>query len=217
MSLDVLLFTRTTGFRHASIPASVAALERLAHDQDFTLTHSEDSASFTAERLARHDAVLLLNTTGDLLDAGQRAAFERYVARGGGVVAVHAAAVIDFEWPWYERLIGARFRGHPAPQQGLVVVERPEHPVVRDLPQRWSVHEEWYGFEENPRSLVQVLASVDERSYQGGEMGDHPIIWCHRELGGRCLYTGLGHDAAAYSDSLFVNHLAQAVRWVAGQ
>jgi cytochrome c len=214
--LDVLLFTRTTGYRHPSMQPAIDALEALSRGEGWTLTHSEDSNSFGIDRLARHHVVILLNTTGDLLDASQRSAFENFVAQGKGVVAVHAAAVIDFDWPWYQRLIGARFLQHPEPQRGVVIVEDPEHPVMRGLPQRWEVNEEWYSFSENPRSLVHVLASVDESSYQGGKMGDHPIIWWHDQLGGRVLYTGLGHDSAAYSDTAFMNHLAAAVRFTSG-
>ncbi|HEV8247185.1 MAG TPA: ThuA domain-containing protein [Polyangiaceae bacterium] len=214
-SLDVLLFTRTTGFRHASLQPAVDALEALSRQEHWTITHSEDSTSFSHERLTRHHVVLLLNTTGNLWDAAQRAALEAFVGRGGGVVAVHAPAVIDFDWPWYERLIGTRFAGHPEPQRGIVVIEEADHPAMRDLPQRWEVNEEWYNFHENPRPRVKVLASVDERSYEGGKMGDHPIVWCHDDLGGRVLYTGLGHDSAAYSDPLFMSHLARAVGWAA--
>ncbi len=214
MSLDVLLFTGTTGFRHPSIPSAVAALRRLAVAEGFELTHSEDGAAFSPDGLQHCHALLLLNNTGDVLVAEQRAAFEAFVQGGGGVVAVHGAAVIDFDWPWYERLIGARFRQHPQPQRAEVVIEQPDHPVMRNLPQRWRVHDEWYDFEQNPRAGVQVLASVDERSYQGGKMGDHPIVWCHEACGGRLLYTGLGHGPETYADPLFLQHLARAVHWV---
>jgi type 1 glutamine amidotransferase len=214
-ALDLLLCTRTAGYRHASIEASVDALLDLARDEEWTFTHTEDGASFDLERLKRHHAVVLMNSTGDFLTASQRAAFETYVARGGGVVAVHAAAVIDFEWPFYETLIGARFVNHPEPQRGVVRVEDRDHPATQGLPDAWELQEEWYNFEPNPRAKVRVLASVDEASYHGGSMGDHPIMWCHERLGGRVFYTALGHESAAYSDPRFMAHLAGAIRWVA--
>ena len=216
--LDTLLFTRTIGKRHASLQPAIDAFEALARAQGWTLTHSEDGASFSPERLVRHAVVVLLNTTGDVLNAEQRESFEDYVAQGGGVLAIHAPSVIDFDWPWYERLIGARFTQHPEPQHGAVEVEDAEHPAMRGIPQRWQLHDQWYDFEQSPRAHVTVLASVDESSYEGGKMGkDHPIIWCHEALGGRSFYCGLGHDSALYSDPLFVAHLAAAVRWCARQ
>ncbi len=212
-TLDALLFTRTVGKRHASLQPAIDAFESLARAEGWTLTHSEDGASFSLERVARHGVVVLLNITGDVLDAGQRESFEAFVGQGGGVVAVHAAAVIDFDWPWYERLIGARFAQHPAPQRGTLVVEDGEHPAMRGIPQRWSIHDQWYDFEQSPRERVHVLGSVDESSYEGGRMGDHPIVWWHDALGGRCLYSGLGHDSALYSEPVFMDHIAAAVRW----
>jgi type 1 glutamine amidotransferase len=213
--LDALLFTRTVGKRHASLQPGIDAFESLARVEGWTVTHSEDGASFSTERLARHGVVILLNTTGDVLDPAQRESFESFVAQGGGVLAIHASAVIEFDWPWYESLIGARCAGHPEPQRGTLVVEDAEHPAMRGIPQRWSVHEQWYDFEHNPRGKVHVLASVDESSYEGGKRGDHPLIWCHEALGGRVLYSGLGHDSALYADPLFMDHVAAAVRWCA--
>jgi uncharacterized protein len=213
--VDYLLFTRTIGFRHASLQPAIDAFEALSRAEAWTLTHSEDGASFAPERLGRHHVVVLLNTTGDVLNSAQRESFEAFVARGGGVVAIHAPAVVSFDWPWYERLIGARFAGHPEPQRGTLLVEDAQHPAMRGIPQRWEVHEEWYNYEQSPRNRVRVLASVDEHSYRGGKMGDHPIIWCHEALGGRSFYCGLGHDSSLYADPTFMNHVSAALRWCA--
>lgn len=214
-ALDILVCTRTAGQRHGSIEASVDALVDLSRARGWTLTHTEDSASFEFERLCRHHAVVLMNSTGDYLTKGQRAAFEKYVARGGGVVAVHAAALIGFEWPFYEALIGARAVNAPEPQRGVVKVLDRDHPATEGLPELWEWQEEWYNFEPSPRGKVRVLASVDEASYHGGTMGEHPVVWCHEQLGGRVFYTALGHESAAYSDPHFMAHLAGAIHWVA--
>jgi len=65
---------------------------------------------------------------------------------------------------------------------------------------------------------VHVLATVDERSYRGGGMGaDHPIVWCHEDLGGRVLYMALSHTAAAYREPLFLAHLRGALVYVLGR
>ena len=73
---------------------------------------------FTDENLALYDAVVFLSTTGDVLNADQQAAFERYIQAGGGYVGIHAASDTEYTWKWYGHLVGAYFRGHPAQATG---------------------------------------------------------------------------------------------------
>jgi hypothetical protein len=74
--------------------------------------------------------------------------------------------------------------------------------------------DEWYNFRSAPKD-VRVLAKLDETSYRGGTMGDHPIVWCHEFDGGRAWYTGLGHTASSYDELLFREHLAEGILWAA--
>ena len=68
---------------------------------------------FTHRNLARYDVVIFLQTTGTPIRSGaQRAAFQRFIRRGGGYVGVHAASDTRGGWPWYERLVGTRFKRH---------------------------------------------------------------------------------------------------------
>jgi cytochrome c len=213
----VLLYTRTVGFRHASIPAAAAALEREAARRGMVVDHTEDPARFTASGLRRHRVVVFLSTTGDVLDPGGEAALRGFVAAGGGWVGVHAAADTEDGWPWYETLVGARFARHPAVQRATVRVVDRDHPATERLPEAWSRTDEWYDFRANPRGRVRVLATLDESTYRGGGMGaDHPIAWCHTVGGGRAFYTGGGHTAASWAEPRFLAHLAGALRWAAG-
>jgi type 1 glutamine amidotransferase len=105
---------------------------------------------------------------------------------------------------------------HPAIQEADVRHEGPPHPTTSFLPGVWRRRDEWYDYKANPRSRVQVLATVDEGTYQGGRMGsDHPITWCHEFGGGRSWYTGMGHTAETYADPLFMRMIAEAIVWVA--
>src|SRR4051812_16831241 len=84
-TFDALVFTRTTGFRHDSIPAGVAAIKRLATQHDFRVDTTSDPHRFTARSLRRYDVVIFLSTTGTpIKDEAQRSAFESYIRRGGG-------------------------------------------------------------------------------------------------------------------------------------
>ncbi|MFC7110611.1 ThuA domain-containing protein [Nonomuraea rubra] len=211
---QVLVFSKTAGFRHDSIPAGVQAIRDLGAAGNFTVTATEDAGAFTD--LSGYEAVVFLNTTGDVLDDTQQAAFQAYVDGGGGYVGVHAAADTEYGWPYYEKLAGAYFRSHPAIQQATVRTEDRAHPATAHLGPAWTRTDEWYNYRANPRPSVHVLQSLDEATYSGGDMGDHPITWCHPQGQGRAFYTGLGHTIESYADPAFRNVLLGGIRYAAG-
>lgn len=217
---SVLLFTRTTGFRHDSIEPGVTAIQRLGQQNGFAVERTEQPADFNDERLARYDVVVWLNTDSEVLNDPARRAFERYIRAGGGWVGVHAAAASEYGWAWYGQLLGgaAYFLGHPAVQPARVQVEIADHASTAHLQQSFTLTDEWYSFRTNPRSSVQVLMTLAENSYGVGDlaMGDHPIAWYHEFDGGRAWYTALGHPGSLYSDPVFTGHLLGGIRWAAG-
>ncbi|MDH2427346.1 ThuA domain-containing protein [Sphaerisporangium sp. TRM90804] len=212
----ILVFSKTAGFRHSSIPAGVAAIQRLGAANGFTVTATEDAGAFTTANLAQYEAVVWLSTTGDVLNAAQQTAFQSYIASGGGYAGVHAAADTEYDWPWYGGLVGAYFSSHPANQQAAIRVEDRSHVSTSHLPQTWNRLDEWYNYRTNPRSAVKVLASLDESSYSGGTMGDHPITWCQNYGGGRSWYTGLGHTEESYTEPHFTRMLLGGIQFAAG-
>jgi cytochrome c len=217
-AFDVLVFSKTAGFRHSSIDEGVAAIQALGAANDFAVVATEDAAAFNAANLANFEAVVFLMTTGDVLNAAQQTAFEQYIQAGGGWVGVHSAADTEYGWAWYGELQGAYFESHPAIQQATVVVADQMHPSTAHLPERWVRTDEWYNFQTNPRGDVHVLATLTESTYSGGADGfDHPIAWYHDYDGGRAWYTGLGHTEATYADPLFRQHLLGGIRYAAGQ
>ncbi|SFW73397.1 ThuA domain-containing protein [Amycolatopsis australiensis] len=215
-SSAVLVFSKTTGYRHESIPAGIRAIRELGAANGFAVTATEDASVFTAESLAAYRVVVFLSTSGDVFDAAQRTAFESYVESGGGYAGIHAAAATEYGWPWYGELVGARFRSHPEIQAANVVTEDRTHPATAHLPEVWPRTDELYDFRTNPRGSVRVLQTVDESGYAGGEMGaDHPITWCHPQGDGRAFYTGLGHPAESYADPAFRALLLGGIRYAA--
>ncbi|TDC56533.1 DUF1349 domain-containing protein [Micromonospora sp. KC207] len=216
---SVLVFSKTAGFRHDSIPAGIAAIQKLGADNGFTVDATEDGGAFTDGNLAKYRAVIWLSTTGDVLAADQQAAFERYIQGGGGYVGIHAASDTEYSWSWYGDLVGAYFASHPTNQQATIKVEDHAHPSTATLPDRWSRYDEWYNFQSNPRGDVHVLASLDETSYTpgSGAMGaDHPTAWCHDFDGGRAWYTGGGHTQQSFAEPEFLAHLLGGIRTAAG-
>ncbi|MGC3861121.1 lectin [Micromonospora chersina] len=215
---DVLVFSKTAGFRHDAIPAGIQAIRDLGAANNFTVTATEDAAQFTTANLARFEAVVFLNTTGDVLNATQQTAFEAYIGAGGGYVGVHAAADTEYDWPFYGNLVGAWFASHPAIQAANVKVEDRAHAATAHLPQTWNRTDEWYNYRTNARSTAHVLATLDESSYSGGSMGgDHPHAWCKAYAGGRSFYTGGGHTQASYAEAAFRAHLLGGIRYAAGR
>ncbi|GAA2866875.1 ThuA domain-containing protein [Nonomuraea rubra] len=217
-AFKVLVFSKTTGFRHDSIPEGIAAVQKLGQENNFAVDTTEDSALFTDQNLAQYQAVVFMSTTGDPLGTqDQKDAFQRYIQNGGGFAGVHAAADSGYNWEWYGKLVGAYFKSHPAIQQATVKVEDPAHPSTKDLPTTWTRTDEWYDYRANPRGTVHVLTSMDEKSYTGATMGaDHPNTWCHDFDGGRSWYTGLGHMKENYSEPNFLKLLLGGIQTAAG-
>jgi cytochrome c len=218
LSFSVLVFSKTAGFRHDSIPAGIAAIRLLGQQRGFSVDATEASEVFADAVLAKYKVVVFLMTTGAVLDDAQHAAFERFVRAGGGFVGVHSAADTEYDWPFYGALLGAYFAGHPDIQTATVQVADPGNPTTAGLPRLWVRRDEWYNFQRDPRGSVDVLATLDERTYSGGTMAaDHPIIWSHTYEGGRAWYTAGGHTMESYSEPLFVDHLGRGILWAAGQ
>lgn len=218
----VLLFTETAGFVHPSIADGITAISELAAEEGLSLDVVDDSAGvFTPVGLASYDTVVWLSTTGDVLDPAEQAAFEAFVAAGGGWVGIHAAADCEYDWPWYGQLLGndAWFDSHPAIQEALLELEGAGEPGAGSFPASRPMTEEWYNFRANPRPVATVLLTVDESTYDPGPGGmgrDHPIAWHHAGLGGRAFYTALGHRPETWSDPDFRSQIRAAILWTAG-
>ena len=213
---SILVFSRTAGFRHGSIKPGQKALGVLGQKFGFHVEVTEDPARFTATELQKHQVVVFLNTTQDVLAAPQEQLFEQWIRSGGGYVGIHAAADTEYQWSFYGQLVGAYFSGHPRVQPALIEVKNQQHPATAHLPKKWTRSDEWYNFKEFPEH-VEVLAYLDTDSYQGSTMkGKHPAIWCHEIDQGRALYTVGGHTDQSFSEPLFLRHLHGAIWWAAG-
>ena len=230
----VLVFSKTNGFRHEeAIPAGKALFAQVARDKGWGYFETENGAVFSPEVLARFDAVVFNNTSGDVFIPAQRQAFKAFLENGGGYVGLHAAGDSSHAaWDWYMKsLIGATFTQHtmdPQFQQATVNVEDKAHAATQGLPASWQRTEEWYSFDKSPRGEgVSILVGVDEKSYKpigmfGKDlaMGDHPAVWSRCIGKGRVLYTIFGHRAEAFAEPetklLLTNALGWALRQDAG-
>jgi type 1 glutamine amidotransferase len=216
--LAVLVFSKTAGFRHDSIPDAVNAIRQLGVQNNFTVQTTEDATAFTDDNLRQYRAIVFALTTGDVLNNTQQGALERFIKAGGGWLGIHAASDTEYNWAWYGQLVGAYFQNHPPGLHNTVVRADSNHPLARAIPRGgWQIRDELYNFRTNPRGTVRVLATIDESTYQGGSMGiDHPITWCRDFDGGRAWYTGLGHAKTMYTEPTFQALLLAGIRYAAG-
>lgn len=214
----VLVFSKTMGFKHASIPAGIAAVQKLGQENGFAVDTTKNADLFTDENLKNYSAVIFLSTTGNVLDQFQEAAFERYIQAGGAYVGIHAAADTEYDWGWYNDLAGAQFLSHPrgTPNADFIIKDKNFIATEFFTDSVWNRDDELYNYKKiNPE--VNVLMTLDESSYEGGENGDfHPIAWYHDFDGGRAFYTGAGHTDESFSEDLFLKHLLGGIQYAIG-
>ena len=159
----ILVFSKTKGWKHTSIPFGIAALQKLGRENEFRVDTTKNADYFTDDSLKHYQAVVLLSTTGNVLNQKQQAAFERYIQAGGGYMGIHAAADTEYDWPWYNKLAGAYFASHPSKsnvRKATVDVTDKNHPSTAHLPDHWERTDEWYNY----RSLIR-------RPHGGGQSG----------------------------------------------
>jgi len=228
--ISVLVFSKTMGFRHKSIPNGIKCIIELGERHEWAVTTTEDATLFTSDFLDRFDVVVFNNTTMDIFNRKQQKAFQNYYRGGKGFVGIHAASDTEYDWEWYGQLLGgdAWFLTHPPNQPGTIVVESTEHPSMKYFEemniQTLTTWDEWYTFKNNPRNQVKVLARLDESTIKDKgkdpektKMGDHPIIWYHEFEGGRSFYTGKGHKPENFDEMVFREHLVGGIEWAAGK
>ena len=203
-----LVVTETAGFRHPSIPAARAALQRLGdRSPDFDVVAVASSRSLTASALERAQAVVFLSTTGELrMGAAGLTRLLRFVRAGGGFVGLHAASNTFEGRPAFARMLGAQFRSHPFVGRGRILVTDRSHPATRRMPRAFSLSDEFYVFERSPRRRAHVLARRDTTA-------DEPLVWTRTEGRGRVFYSALGHPSSAWRDPVHLRLVEDGLRW----
>jgi len=219
----VLVFSKTSGWHHTSIPNGIAAITKLGQENDFIVDTTTNATYFNDDSLKNYSAVIFMSTTEEVLNQYQQVAFERYIQSGGGFVGVHAAADTEYDWGWYGRLVGGYFYDHPGindsfpnVQEGVFNVVDQTNNSTKHLPKQWKRKDEFYSFKKLSDN-VKVLLTIDENSYKGGKrMGNHPMAWYHEYDGGRAFYTALGHTEESFTDTLYLKHLLGGIQYAIG-
>lgn len=132
---------------------------------------SEDSNDFTLTNLSQYDVLVFLNTSGDIFSEDQKEALKNNFARGKGFVGIHAASVTEKNWEWFTEMIGAIFKDHPKVQSATLNINTERnHPAIKGFNKQEVFIDEWYNFMKPVGKHVSVLASLDEKTYDGKKM-----------------------------------------------
>lgn len=231
--ITVLLYTKANGFVHEEgIAAGKIMFQKIADKKGWKLIISDNGAVFNQEQLPFFDVVIWNNVTGRTLNKKQRAHFKKYMEEGGNFIGIHGAGDDSHHWPWYyEQLVGAHFSHHsmnPQLQLGTMTREcNSDFQSCENLPEKWSLEEEWYVFFDNPRTRkAQVVYTVDESnlitngnvpylvSDKNFGMGDHPVLWYQcLSRGGKAFYSALGHGAPTFEHATFQQLMENILAW----
>jgi len=147
-----------------------------------------------------------------------------FLSTGKGIVGAHAALDAFYEWPEYREMVGGGlFEKHPWTQSVDIIIEEKDNPATAHYGDGFSIRDEIYVLDANPRWNSRVLASLDMQSVgveQGPadiERNDFPISWIRTYNGGRIFITKLGHFDDVWTTPSFLQHLLQGMRMAAGR
>ncbi len=222
-----LLVVQTAGWQHESTFDAIPAMHKLASRHDFKLDLKQRAIPLSDGMLKNYDVLIMVNTTGDVFNDAEQAAFERFIQSGKGWVGVHAASDTEYDWKWYTEMVGHMFKIHPVVQTAMLDVHDNSFPGLETWPKRMMWTDEYYEYLDGSKKPgFNYLLTVDESTYdinaKWGENnvakghGDfHPMSWYHDYDGGRAFYTNLGHVPAVFSEPTFLRHLYGGIWWAA--
>lgn len=209
---------------------------------DVATTPPKDTTDF-APKFSDY-AVVISNYNGAEWPQATKNAFVEYVAKGGGFVSVHAADNSFPNWPEYNAMIGVggwggrseksgpyiRFKdgkfirdespgrggSHGAQHPFLVEIRDKDHPIVKDLPEKWlHAQDELYDRLRGPAKNLTVLATAFADPKKGGSGEIEPQLMVIDYEKGRCVHTTLGHSDSAMKCVGFRVTFARGCEWAA--
>ena len=222
----VLIFTLCKGYRHQSIPYGVYALTELGIKTGaYESTVSNDPDMFQKDKLNQFDAVIFLNTTGELFsNQALQDNLLQFVNQGGGFVGIHAAADCFYHWQEYGEMLGAYFDGHPWNERVSIKVDQLQHPLTAMFPDNtFYITDEIYQFRyPYSRDNLLILTSLDTdntnmtKSDIHRKDDDFAVSWIHRYGRGHVFYCSLGHRNEIYSNPIVLQHYLAGIQYAIG-
>ena len=237
----VLVFSKTNGFRHGSIPVGVLSLTKMGEKTGaFAVTASEDESVFEKESLEEFDAVIMLNTTGEVFrprewpadSAEKQKAAERearlkqnllaFVRQGKGLAGVHAATDTYKQWKEYNDMMGGAFVSHPWHEKVPLRNMDPQSPLTAAFAgDGFEVTDEIYMFRDDTALAKdrRMLLSLDPgMDLSKGKRADglYAVSWMDTYGRGRVFYCSLGHRDEIYWNETVLKHYLAGIQFALG-
>lgn len=170
-----------------------------------------DYSALNEEGLRNYDA-LLLYTTGNERFGADPAAVINFVRGGKALIAIHNAADSFTDDSGFVRLIGGKFRTHPAQMDIEVSFVDGDHPIATGIG-AFTVFDELYLYSDYDPANVHLIAQTT--SYD--DNGPVPVCWVREEGYGRVFYFSLGHNAETMRHPSWVEMFKRGVQWAMGR
>lgn len=203
-------------------------LNQLAADSNFTVDYIQNTEKINDDLLKQYRLFIQLDYPPYAWTPTAAAAFEKYVMqkKGAGWIGFHHATLLgEFDgyplWKWFSSFMGGiTFKNYiPGFASGTVRIEKTNHPIMQGVPNPFVIKkEEWYTYDQSPRPNVEVIANVDESSYEPDtktKMGDHPVIWSNPKMAAKNVYIFMGHGPDLFDNEAYKLIFKNAIFWAA--
>ena len=173
----VLIFSKTAWYRHPAIPELNSFLVQLGGKYGAQFDVSESPEDFS--RLHLYQAVIFNSTTdiGNSLNEKQRKQLKDWYQAGGGIMALHAAAVHHNTWPWWTKLVGCDFNSDSDFVKAKLIVdpENKDHPSVKGYGPEFYYTADWTNHDKSVTGLPGVKVLL-QQYFHSGQPGDGFVV-----------------------------------------
>ncbi len=242
---NILIFSRTAGFRHDSIETGIRTLTLMGEKtKAYTAFATEDESFFAADKLKKFDAVVFLNTTENCMapklakDATKeqkaaaakteeeyKASLKAFVEGGKGLFGIHAATDTYKGWKDFNVMMGGAFDGHPWNSNAKVTIKNvdPKHPLNAAFDGKgFEIIDEIYQFRDDTalpgdrRYLLTLDNDKTNVSIGKRKDGFYPVSWLSTYGKGRTFYCSLGHRQDIYWNTAVLTHYLAGLQYALG-
>ncbi len=212
----IIIFTKTAEFRHASITAGVEVVTDISKKLGYEVVHTENSAIFNANQLSQVEAIVFLNTTGEILNNQQKEALVNYMVMGGNFMGIHSAANTEMNWGWYANHIGGIY--------DMEIGELDEY-IISIVNDSLGINKKISGYSVNNEKLFPFtnlnkdIYVLIEGAFCPNDEGTNniesmPLAWIKKSENGKVFYTSLGHTSETFKSPFFRNHLTSGMKYL---
>ncbi|MEN8115510.1 MAG: ThuA domain-containing protein [Bacteroidota bacterium] len=242
----ILILAKHTGFFHWIIPHNNEVMKVLGEKTGaFEAVITYNIFDLEPENLKKYDAVVLNNSNPkgprrdlflDILDedknlsekqkikkaAKMEANLIKYVKKGGGLMILHGAIVMQNNSMAFSKMVGGSFDYHPPQQEVTLELVDPNHPLVKGFEEKPFVHvDEPYLFKNaySKKNFRPILYMDTSKLTNKPKPIDEKIIyvsWIKKHGKGRVFYVSPSHNAQSFEDARLLKFYLDGTQYVLG-